>query len=431
MDDLPEPAVRRNIALVIVDSISFLTGATFIGSTTVLPALVRLLGGSPVVVGALSAIQTAGWLLPQLIASRSVLNRPLVKAYVIAPGILCRAVLVLYAPILLLCGRVAPEVALAALLVTLGIFFLCDAFSVVAWFELLTKIVPASRRGRTLGVGQALGSLTGAGAGLVVQVILSRPGPFPRGYALLLLLAAAALSVGLLALACVREPRAVPQGKVLPPWREFGPQLISILRGEPRFAWATVACWLAGLTDAAAAFYVLYATGPIGIPQDAIGVFATAGVVGGFLSGTILGALGDRRGPAEVIRIAMGLRCLPPVLALAAPACAARAPAAVLCLFVAAFAVQGVINGAFLIGFVNYVLGIAPSGSSAVYGALFHTASALILAGPLAAGWLVQVASHEALFVASLALALAGAGLAMRAPQAAKRPCALDGGMAG
>lgn len=427
MADLPEPAIRRNVALIVVDNVSFLAGTTFLGTTTVLPALVRDLGGGPVVVGAMGAIQMAGWLLPQLIAGRNVLNRPLVKAHVVVPGIIGRLALVLYTGILLACAGPAPRAALVALLVTLGVFFLCDAFSVVAWFELLTKVVPASLRGRALGTGQALGSVLGAGAGLIVQAVLARPNPLPAGYALLLAIATATLGIGVVALTCIREPQATPQGKALPPWREFVPQLLSILRGEPRFAWATVTSWLAGLADAAGAFYVLYATGSLGVPQRAIGLFATAGVVGGFLSGTLLGALGDRKGPARVIRLSMGLRCLPPLLALTAPVWAAQVPAAVPWLFVTVFVLQGLINGTFMIGFVNYVLAIAPPGSSAVYGALFHTANAVILVGPLAAGSLVQVASHEALFAASLTLALLGAVLALRTPRPAMRPSALSG----
>lgn len=411
---LTEKDARRNIAAMGVDYVTFSLGMAFLGPTTILPALIRLLGGSPVVVGSLGTIQTGLWLLPQLVAGRYVANRPLVKKHIVVPAAFSRAFILLLVPALWWSAVRAPGLAVAAVILAYACFTVLDALSSVGWFDMVAKVLPAERRGRLLGVYQSLTSLLAIGAGAVVSAILAQARPPWANHTLLIALAAVCFCIGPCLICTVREPRGVVEGTHQQSWAHYLPRLAGILRGDRRFAWLATVRWLAGLADMASAFYILYAADRLHMQAETIGLFVSAGVAGGLLSGALLGPLGDRKGSARVVAVIMLLRCLVPALALISPYIAAREPRVALGAFVLLFAAMGMANSAYMVGFSHFLLGIAPPGETATYMALANTLTGLLMAAPLVAGWLVEAVSYE--FVFALALALAALGLAVALP---------------
>ncbi len=406
MSPLPERVARRNVMLLGLDFVAFGVAMAFLGNTTVLPALVRLLGGGPVLIGFLGAITSGGWLLPQLFAGRYVANKPLVKKYIVVPGYASRACLALLVPALWFLAPRSQDLALAAVVLAYAAFITGDALSSVGWLDLLGRAVPMGRRGRFTGTSQALSSLLGIGAGMAVKAILARPGPPLTNHIYLIAICAIVMMISATATALVREPRANFPSKPRPSWREFLPQLGAIVRRDSRVSWMLAVRWLHGLGDMAAAFYALYAIERLGIREEMLGLFVSAGVVGGLVGGVALGTVGDRRGSAMVIRIGTALRCLCPGLALLAPLVVGWEPALALPTMVLVFAVAGVVNGVQMTGFTNYILDIAPPAERSLYIALANTLGGLLIGAPLVAGWLVQVASYQFLFAVALAMEL-------------------------
>lgn len=400
-----------------VDFVAFGIGMALLDPTTVLPSLVQLLGGSPVVVGSIGTIATGGWLLPQVLAGRYVAGRPLLKKYVVVPAYIGRTCLLLAALALLWLKGHAPGLALAILLLGYASHVVNDALSSVAWLDLLGKVVPLELRGRWTGTSQALASLLSIGAGALVTAILARPGSPVGNYALLIALAAVAFYIGSTGTALVREPRGEGHSEDDLPWRKYLPRLLGILRSDGRFAWLVIVRWLMSLADMAANFYIVYATSRLGISTGMTGIFISAKVIGSLLCGLVLGPLGDRKGSARIIAILPVLRCLSPILALLAPFVAAGNPRIILGIFALIFVNSGLINGTYMLGFTNYILEIAPPGERSLYIALANTLGGLVTVAPLFAGWLVEVASYELLFAVSLAVALVGVVLAWRGPQ--------------
>lgn len=404
--EIPEHVARRNVALLGLDFVAFGVAMAFLGPTTVLPALVRLLGGSPIVVGSIGTIMSGGWLLPQLFAGRYVANKPLVKKYIVVPGYISRSCLVIMVPALWFMAPRSLGLALAVLMLAYAAFTIGDALSSVAWLDLLGRAVPMGRRGRFTGTAQALSSLLGIGAGVAVKSILARPGAALANHLILIGISAFVMMISATATALVHEPRANVPSKPRPSWGEFFPQLGAIVRRDPRFSWLIAVRWLHGLADMAAAFYALYAIEHLGIHEEMLGLFVSAGVVGSLLSGAILGPVGDRQGSAVVIHVSTALRCLCPALALLAPFVAGWQPALALPTLALLFALAGVVNGAQMTGFTNYVLDIAPPAERSTYISLANTLGGLLTAAPLVAGWLVQQTSYRFLFVVALAMAL-------------------------
>ncbi len=424
-----EPETRRSLLLLGADYVGFGVAMAFLGPTTILPALVRLLGGGPIVVGSLGTIQSGGWLLPQVLAGRWVANQPRVRRQILLPAYAGRFVLILAVPAVWWLASRSPGLALAGLLLGYISFVVGDALSSVGWIELLGKVVPLERRGRFVGAGQALVGLLGMIAGLVVRGILARPGSLVVSHLMLVSLAALFFMLGTTGTVLVREPPGAMQEERQPAWRDYLPRLAAILRRDRRFAWLVAVRWLAGLGDMAGTFYTPFASDRMRIPEQAIGLFVSAGVLGGLLSGVFLGYLSDRRGSARVIAAALALRCLCPTLALLAAAALPRASQLAVGTFFLIFTLAGMANGGYMIGFMNYILEIAPPHERGSYVALANTLGGLLLVAPLVAGWLVQVASYEVLFAITLGLGLCGLAMALFGPQrfVALRPAATSG----
>ncbi|HOG45267.1 MAG TPA: MFS transporter [Anaerolineae bacterium] len=419
MPQLSEPDTRHNIAALGVDYVTFSLGITFLGATTLLPTLLSVLGAGPVVIGSVGTIQTASWMLPQLFAGRYVANRPLVKWSAVVPAVVSRSFLLLLVPAVWLTAARTPQAAIAAVLVGYAAFGVCDSLASVAWFELVAKALPASLRGRLLGGVQSLASLLGIGAGAVVAAVLARPGPAWANHVLLLAAAALCCAIGPGFLASIREPRGAAQEGLRPGWGHYLPRLAAIMRSDSRFVWCLAVRLVAGLADMAGGFYILYAAQRLHLGEGMIGLFASATVAGGLLSGLLLGPLGDRKGSSRVIVVIMLLRCLTPAMALLAPFIAGAAPSAALAAFVIVFVSMGMANSANMVGFFAYLMAIAPPGESSTYIALVNTLCGLLTVAPLVAGWLVQLASYEFVFALALGLAALGLAVALRGPRQA------------
>ena len=415
MPDLAEREMRRNQALILTDYISFGIGMSFLGPTTLLPSIIRLLGGSPVAVGALGAIQSGAWLLPQLVIGRYVANRPLVKRWVVVPLAISRCCLGLIPLALFLFALRAPDWAVGLILLAVLFFNINDALGSVPWFDLMAKAVPPERRGQVMGSAQAVASFLGIGAGLIVERVLARPNAFPSSYTLLTLTGALICGICPIALGLIREPAGATNGPAQPAWGQYLPRLATILRSDARFAWLTALRWLTGLADMAAAFFVLYATDRLGVPQAMVGLFISASVLGTMLCGVILGPLGDRKGNILIIQVLIGLRCITPTLALLAPPAASLHPWVAPGMFILIFLFMGMTT-TYMLGFYNYLLEIAPESERMTYISLSNTLGGVLLIAPLFAGWLVQATSYETLFLVALALAALGLLLSLRGP---------------
>jgi uncharacterized membrane protein len=105
-----------------------------------------------------------------------------------------RPVFWLQAGVLFLAGDRVPTLILGLLFVSLAIFMGTDALAAVAWFDIFSKAIPPTRRGRLIGTGQVFSGLLTVGAGAVVNALLGPQGPpFPHNYALLFFLAGLSL----------------------------------------------------------------------------------------------------------------------------------------------------------------------------------------------------------------------------------------------
>lgn len=389
---------RRNFVCFVLDYVFFGVGMAFVSQTTVLPSFISQLTDSAPLIGLASTVQTGAWLLPQLIAASYLADKDRKKPYILLPAALGRPVFWLLAGVLFLAGDPAPTLILGLFFVSLAIFMGTDALASVAWFDVLSKAIPPTRRGRLIGAGQVLSGLLTVGAGAVVNALLGPQGPpFPNNYALLFFLAGVAFFASWLAISFLREPVKPTQNERLP-WNTFLPKLLTVLREDRAFSLVTALRLLTGLSGMAAPFYVIYATKELHFSAEVIGLFISSQVAGGILAGFVLGYLNERSGSKIVVQWSTILAIASPLLALLVRPIGHLAGASTVYIYSLIFFAIGALNSSYMSGFMNFVLELAPSEERATYIALINTLCGVLLVVPFLGGWLLQATSYPVLF---------------------------------
>ncbi len=172
---LVAPAVdeyRRNFWCLALDFGFFGLGMAFLGPTTVLPGFLTALGASSAVIGFISTLQRAGWLLPQLLAARYLADKPYKKPYIIVPAGISRSMILLLAVFVLVTRARNATLTITLAIFALAIFWIADGLGSMAWFDFLSKSIPANRRGRLTSIGQILSGVLSFVAGLAVEWVL-------------------------------------------------------------------------------------------------------------------------------------------------------------------------------------------------------------------------------------------------------------------
>lgn len=414
--------LRRNWIAFFGDYIFFGIGLTFASTSTILPAFAAALTDNKILIGATSAIWTGGWLLPQIFAAHWLSDKPRKWPVMFWGELIGRPMFAVFVVWLLVAGPRYPALTLVFFLFTIAYFVTTDAVVALAWFDMMGKALAPDTRGRMIGIGQVVTGLAALGAGAIIRFALSAQGPtFPYNFALILGMASAAFTLSEISCAFIVEPpEAVAEFR--PSIGDYLPQLARLLQSDPAFGRVTLVRLLAGLGALASTFYVLYATQVLNLPPTAIGLFAGAATIGTALSGILLGVVADSLGTHRVVQIVTWCQFAVPALALMFQLGVFGSATGFL--FPVLYVLLGIFDGSVLLGFLNYVLEVAPPGQRPTYMGLINTISGLLVLVPLIGGWILEHASYPLLFALAAAGTLAGAVLALGLPSP-RRPTPL------
>lgn len=406
---------RRNFAMLLGDSIAFGLAITFASSTTVLPDFIRQLTDSQIVVGLFSTVTSGAWLLPQLVYARLLMNKRRKKPYLVLGTAVGRPFYLLYALALGL-GLRDPRWALGLLFTAQVMFMGCDSLASVAWFDVYAKAIPVNRRGRMIGLGQAVRGVLAFGVGALITLLLSEKGPaFPKNYAVIFGAAGLCLAASFLFITQIREPdEAIEQEP--PAWKAYLPNLLRTLREDHDFRRLLLVRLLAGVDTLALYFYITFARDALRLAPETVGVYNTVQTVGGILASVGLSVVSERWGSQRVIQIATALNVTAPLLGLSLYLAGAPGTPAVAALYAWTFVVIGVVMSAAMLGWFNYALELAPAGRRPVYMGLFNTSAGILIVLPPLGGWLQQQTSYGMLFGITAAILLLAHALTWRLP---------------
>ncbi|MFN8596093.1 MAG: MFS transporter [Anaerolineae bacterium] len=413
-------ALRQNVIAMLTDSGAFGGALGFMGYSTVMPALVFQLTSSEPLVGLINTLWTGMWLLPQLPAGRWMADRPRKKPILLVTAVIARVPVLLFALALALN---LDRMLLFALLTLMVLMFRGgDSVTAVAWFDSISKMLPPNIRGRILGWTQAIAFVLQFGVSFLVTWGLSASAPaFPQNYALLFGLAGLGLMVSTCALLFFIEPPGDVSNNV------SGQLNISaharhILKNDRAFRQSSIARLLIGINALALPFYAVHAIKYLGLPEDLLGAFLAAQTIGGVVSALITGSISERYGARIVIRMTMLLAMIPPVLGILLNLIGPQGGGVLIVGNVLIFAAMGATDGSFLLGFLQYIIEIAPPVERTAYTGLANTIGGLTVIASLLGGILLQATSYPVLFIAAVLGPVLGLLVAWGLPKVAHQP---------
>ena len=410
LDAFAQRHFLRNASMLALENAGFVVAITFVGSTTVLPTFVTRLGGSAFMVGLIATCQTAGWLLPQLLGAGLTAGKARIMPNLMIPLYIGRPALLVLAAIIAVAGTGATWLLLASLYIALLVFYGTDGVSSVPWFELVARSVPPNRRGRLFGTAQIAGGLGGMGVGALLAVILGSSSlGFPGSYALLFLISGVLFLLNYIPFWLIKEPvnaTVETQGSARPTMREFSASLIRIVRSDRTFVRLLASRLLQGTGMAAFPFYILFMDKQLSVSPERLGLFTSAQVLGGLIGGLAIGWIADHRSPRTVIRLSSIICAGIPLIALLMIPFHSILGESLIFAGAGLFIILGGVSSTNLIGFMNYLMEVAPLPQRTLYVGLFNTIAGAILVVPPLLGWLLQAASFQVVFILAMAASI-------------------------
>jgi MFS family permease len=391
--------LRRNYVAHVLHGLLGQTGFRLVNAPTFLPAYVLLLSGSEFVVGLARSLQYFGMFLSPLLGASLIEHRRRVLPVGFVVGSLMR----LQVLALALAGLFLPaDQAIPVILFVLFLFGFFMGMQGVVFNYLMSKVIPVDRRGRLLGLRNALAGVTAAGVAYLGGRYLVEPNVLGDGYAVTFLVAFGLTTLGLSMLLLIREPEP-PEVRVPMRLGERLRDLPQMLRGDRDFTAYFLCRALATMGRMAAPFYILQAGGSIGLSGTTIGVLSTAFVLANSVANLGWGVLADRTGFKRVFVLSLALWIV---------SVAALMAASTLTGFVLVFLGIGTGMGGFQMAAQNMVLEFGDRSDLPLRIAVANSAQEFVGAiGPLLGGILAVSFGREIVYEVAIGFQLAAIGV--------------------
>jgi MFS family permease len=390
---------RWNFLVNSLDGASFWFGMSFISSTIILPLYVSHFTRSPLLIGLIPFLSTAGYLVPQLFTSNAVERAPRKKFFPVTIGFfLERIPIFLLAPTAYFLATSQPVLALVAFLVLYAWHTIGAGMIIVGWQDMIAKIIPMEKRGRFFGITNFLGNGAGILGALAVPFVLDKY-TFPLGYVISFALAAALIFLSWVFLSLTREP-AVESSKPPVSQLEYLRSLPEILRKDRNFRMYLLSQIVFYLSGMAIGFLAVYAVQTWHMSDAAAGGFTVALQIGLALGNLFFGFFADRKGHKLSLEICLVLSILSLLLAIFAPN-----PR----WFFPVFFLRGAVNGCTFVSGISIVYEFADAENRATYIGLANTLPGVAGAiAPLLGGLLAGAMSYQAMFILAVIIGVAG-----------------------
>ena len=420
-DEFVRRHLRRNVLALGLDYVLYMVGLAFVSQSTILPAFAEYLGAPNVVIGAIPAVATLGWLLPPLFAAGHTESLARKLPFVLRYTVLERAPYLALGAIALAAPSLPAGVPVALVLLAVFVATASAGALLPAWMDVVGQTIPVTLRGRFTAGTNTVGSVGRLGASIAVAAVLAAVAA-PGGYAVCFLAGGALMALSWAALACTVEP---PPAAAPPPavalWTYLR-RIPALLRRDRNMCWYIAARAWSIVGSMAGAFFTVYALRALSAPTSQVGVFATVLLVGEVTGSLALGWLADRVGHRLALAAGAAAMATANAIAFTAPSLEA---------LTVAFLLAGVSDATLQVSGLNMLLEMAPTPEERpTYIGLGRTAVAPVaFAAPLAAGAVADAAGYHVVFAASCAgslLALLVLTARVRDPRGAALSSALQ-----
>ncbi len=403
--------LTRNYVSQLAHGMLAMTGFRLVNAPTFVPAYLFALTGSASLVGLALAMQHLGAFVSGIFGATAIEHRRKIVDLGLRYGWMMRlSVLGLALSGFFLPPNVTVYV-FAAFLCALGVF---SGMQNVLWNVLLTKTIPADRRGMMIGLRNFLGGMTASAVAYVGGKYLVESNALGNGYASTFLLAFVLTAAGLMFLYLVKEPEAPSVRAPVSVRERLGD--IPVLLQDRAFAVYFWAQTLATVGTLALPFYILFVGKTQGLTGEKIGLLSLALLVSQTVANLGWGAIADRMGFKAVFV---------PALLLWAGATIALALSTDSASVMFCFVGIGAGFSGYLIAAQNMVLEFGDRSDLPMRIAMVNSAQSLVqVFGAIAGGQMADSLGFEVVFAAAVVAKLAAAGMLwfyVSEPRAARR----------
>ncbi len=249
---------NRRFASVAAAGVTFQAGSAAIDSATIMSALVFQLTGSPLVVGAVTAILRFGWLFPQLIvgflAQRSGSS---MQYYVI--GAFGRASCMALLALILFIGADWNAVQLSIMVMVLWTAYaFISGIVAVPYNDIVARSVPSELRSRLLATRFFGGGVLALGIVAIADRLVGNMA-FPISYAAIIAIASALMFLSSIVFTVMGEPEVTNRRANKSSFFQYLRDGIEVFNTDRKFRMFVYAQWCGGAVLMAMPFYVVYA----------------------------------------------------------------------------------------------------------------------------------------------------------------------------
>jgi len=287
--------IRYNFVANAADGALFSFAMSFVSLTTVIPLLVKRIGGSNIAIGMIPVFWTIGFNFPQISIANYAHRFPFKKTLMIRTALLQRIPWLLLSFCCFFCiGRMSVQDNLLLFFICFFMAAVGGSLNLPGWFDLIAKVTPTVLRGRLFAVRMTLGALLGILGGWYVKHILDSVS-YPNNFGILFLIAFFIMMVSYIFLLAIREEEPNYPSRERH-YIEFIKQLPVILKTEHNYRRFLIAD--ASLTAAlmADAFYMVHVVNKYSLSEGWAGRF-TMVMMGSLIAGNFcFGFLADKFG---------------------------------------------------------------------------------------------------------------------------------------
>ncbi len=428
----------RNFGFALLQGTFMRINLALVDSGTVLSAFIHRLTASNLLVGLTGSMMTAGWMWPQLLVSNLLEHRQRkMPFYAIGMSIRVFAWLAIFFCTIGI-GSQNPILLAACFL---GFYFLSSSamgVSTLPYMDIISKSIAPNRRARFFSLRQLLGGFFGIWVGLLVRAMLGNEDEFtgffgwitqafkgitlflitsicqietelvfPSNYAFLFICSVCTAFLSFISFLWIREPIHPVNASRQPLWEHLkqGPHFLRTDKNYRRFIFFRIGTHFSAM---ASPFYVPYALDYLGVSEATIGFFIVCSALSGVVSNAIWGYIGEKYGVRWLLIITAGLMSFPPIIAFFSELLpsAFYVPA-----FLLIFTIGGVLANGVMVGFMSYMLNIAPPRSRPSYIGFMNTLLLPTSFAPVLGGLLVSLIGHRMLFIICFGICLVAFGI--------------------
>ena len=402
---------RKNFWLHVSEGVFASFGMQLVGGALVMPALIKKLGGSPTLIGAMMSLMAVGALI-QFFSVRAFERIPRKKRLVLQIGLGMRLPYVAMAASVLLWGVSWPVAVLVVIVASRLVMSISGSLNVPPWMDMVGDTIREDWRGRYFGYRLAITCAVTLVAGGALFFMLDEENlPYPGNYSLVILVAFVFTMISWGIYCFVNDtPDDAARRKASrhEPFIEYLLSVPRFIRDDRAFRRFLIYGAVARVAGSAGLYRGNAALEIYGVPDRTVGTFMAIGAPAGIVGALVFARLGDRIGHKKNLVVASTIMVACNWLAASAGSLGA---------YQITFVLQGLSMGAFSVSWMSYLLGIAPEKVRMRY----VSVQGLVMVpfgvlAPILAGQVVERYGYQTLFSVATALQFVGVLMALMLP---------------